>query len=100
MTMNLDMTENIFYLWQMQALTPTVLSTCISLKVLTPLILTLLHLRFFITFVRTPHLDNKHVVFGEVESGENVVKLMESHAHPSGNGKVVGQITISACGTC
>eukprot|EP00545_Synedropsis_sp_CCMP1620_P005289 CAMPEP_0119009886 /NCGR_PEP_ID=MMETSP1176-20130426/4659_1 /TAXON_ID=265551 /ORGANISM="Synedropsis recta cf, Strain CCMP1620" /LENGTH=443 /DNA_ID=CAMNT_0006962469 /DNA_START=66 /DNA_END=1397 /DNA_ORIENTATION=- len=33
--------------------------------------------QFFITFKPTPHLDGKHVVFGEVVAGEAVLQAME-----------------------
>ena len=34
--------------------------------------------QFFITTVPTPHLDGKHVVFGEVKSGKSVVRRVEN----------------------
>jgi peptidyl-prolyl isomerase D len=34
--------------------------------------------QFFITTVATPHLDGKHVVFGEVVSGKSVVRKIEN----------------------
>ncbi|KAI0842471.1 cyclophilin-like domain-containing protein [Hypoxylon sp. FL0890] len=34
--------------------------------------------QFFITTVPTPHLDGKHVVFGEVKSGKSVVRQIEN----------------------
>lgn len=36
--------------------------------------------QFFITFQPTPHLDGKHVVFGKVISGEDVLRTMENVA--------------------
>ncbi|KAF8429734.1 cyclophilin-like domain-containing protein [Tirmania nivea] len=33
--------------------------------------------QFFVTTVETPHLDGKHVVFGEVVSGEGVIRKIE-----------------------
>jgi peptidylprolyl isomerase len=40
--------------------------------------------QFFITTVLTPWLDGKHVVFGKVESGFEVVKAMEAAGSRSG----------------
>jgi len=36
--------------------------------------------QFFVTTVPTPHLDGKHVVFGEVVSGKSVVRQVENIA--------------------
>jgi len=35
--------------------------------------------QFFVTTVPTPHLDNKHVVFGEVLRGKSVIRAVENH---------------------
>lgn len=41
--------------------------------------------QFFITAAPTPHLDDKHVVFGEVIRGKSVVRAVENHATTSGD---------------
>lgn len=33
--------------------------------------------QFFITFTETPHLNNKHTVFGKLVGGEDVLLRME-----------------------
>jgi len=55
--------------------------------------------QFFITFVKTPHLDGKHVVFGEVvgEDSQKIVQKMESKSLDS-TGRTSGTIAIAASG--
>ncbi|KAG8533979.1 cyclophilin peptidyl-prolyl cis-trans isomerase Cyp2 [Bacidia gigantensis] len=53
--------------------------------------------QFFLTTVATPHLDGKHVVFGEVASGEDYVKAVESIGSSSGQPK--SEVVIVECGT-
>ncbi|KAK6983993.1 peptidyl-prolyl cis-trans isomerase [Favolaschia claudopus] len=52
--------------------------------------------QFFITTVPTPHLDGKHVVFGEVVEGMDIVKAIEARGSPSGQPSA--EITIAECG--
>jgi peptidylprolyl isomerase len=52
--------------------------------------------QFFITTVKTAWLDGKHVVFGEVVSGMEVVQQVEALGSESGRTKKV--ITVSDCG--
>lgn len=55
--------------------------------------------QFFITFAPAPHLDGKHVVFGEVVQGMDVLKLMEKVDTGDRDKPVTGQeITIEDCG--
>jgi peptidyl-prolyl cis-trans isomerase B (cyclophilin B) len=40
--------------------------------------------QFFLTFVPTPWLDNKHTIYGEVVSGMDVLKALEAKGSQSG----------------
>ena len=52
--------------------------------------------QFFICTERTSHLDGKHVVFGVVESGWDVVKEIERMGSRSGSPSA--KVVISDCG--
>ncbi|ORZ03434.1 cyclophilin-like domain-containing protein [Syncephalastrum racemosum] len=52
--------------------------------------------QFFITTVPCSWLDGKHVVFGEVVEGFDVVKAVEGNG--SGSGKTKAEIKITNCG--
>eukprot|EP00928_Gymnodinium_smaydae_P037616 TRINITY_DN2607_c0_g2_i1.p1 TRINITY_DN2607_c0_g2~~TRINITY_DN2607_c0_g2_i1.p1 ORF type:complete len:333 (+),score=90.24 TRINITY_DN2607_c0_g2_i1:53-1000(+) len=51
--------------------------------------------QFFITLRKTPHLDGKHVVFGEVIEGMKVLQEMEKEG--TQGGKPSGKVTIRDC---
>ncbi|KFA77235.1 hypothetical protein S40288_01249 [Stachybotrys chartarum IBT 40288] len=53
--------------------------------------------QFFITTVPTPHLDGKHVVFGEVLTGKSVVRQIENIRTQAGD-KPVHDVVIADCG--
>lgn len=52
--------------------------------------------QFFLCTAPTPWLDGKHVVFGQVVKGYDVVKAMEAVGSPSG--QTSKKVTISDCG--
>jgi cyclophilin family peptidyl-prolyl cis-trans isomerase len=52
--------------------------------------------QFFITTVPCPWLDGRHVVFGEVKEGFDVIKKVE--AVGSNSGKVAQPVEITDCG--
>jgi len=52
--------------------------------------------QFFLCTVATPWLDGKHVVFGSVVDGMDVVKAIEKVG--SGNGKTSAKVVITDCG--
>ena len=52
--------------------------------------------QFFLCFDATPHLNGRHVVFGEVVKGMEILKLIESVG--SGSGATSKDVLIKDCG--
>ena len=52
--------------------------------------------QFFICTVETPWLDGKHVVFGKVVEGLDVVRKIETYG--SRSGRTSKKIVVDACG--
>ncbi|OOQ84995.1 Peptidyl-prolyl cis-trans isomerase D [Penicillium brasilianum] len=52
--------------------------------------------QFFVTTVPTPHLDNKHVVFGEVLNGKSIIRKIENM--PTQSDKPKTDVTVVDCG--
>ncbi|KAI9655252.1 MAG: peptidyl-prolyl cis-trans isomerase cpr6 [Alyxoria varia] len=53
--------------------------------------------QFFVTTVATPHLDGKHVVFGELLFGKSIIRRLE-HTPTQSNDKPVHDCIIADCG--
>ena len=54
--------------------------------------------QFFITTVACSWLDGKHVVFGEVVEGLDIVKKIETYGSSSGSPSA--KLIVDECGTC
>ncbi|KAK9836289.1 hypothetical protein WJX81_002323 [Elliptochloris bilobata] len=54
--------------------------------------------QFFITTVPTPHLDGKHVVFGQVLKGYGTVRTLEAQEVDTGSNRPLRECVIADCG--
>jgi hypothetical protein len=55
--------------------------------------------QFFITFAPTPHLDGKHVVFGKIVEGIELLDVIESVATDSSDAPIAGfEVIVANCG--
>ena len=54
--------------------------------------------QFFITCAATPFLDGKHVVFGRVVEGMEVVRKIEETRVRGGEGRPVVDVVVKECG--
>lgn len=54
--------------------------------------------QFFITCTATPFLNGKHVVFGRVVEGMDVVRKVENVRTQGGGGRPVVEVVIKECG--
>lgn len=54
--------------------------------------------QFFITTIATPHLNGKHVVFGEVIEGMDVVTSVENVEVAPGDSRPTVDVVIADCG--
>lgn len=81
------MIDLVCYLWLMLVLILTVLNSSLLLYI---------SLIFIDQQVPTPHLNGRHVVFGQVIEGMDVVKKIESYGSQSGRTRA--EIKIVDCG--
>jgi len=54
--------------------------------------------QFFITLVPCPHLDGKHVVFGSIIEGMEILKIIENVITNKSNDRPFANVSISNCG--
>ena len=54
--------------------------------------------QFFITFKECSFLDGKHVVFGEVSGGNDLLPKIEKMGSNQGEGKPKNKLVIADCG--